>query len=194
VRIEPATGDYEIDRQRHVRARQARIAAEVELLTTPLAKVWELRDERLRALLRHARERSPWHRERLAGLGDDLEALPTMTKQDLMANWDGIVTDPRLTLAAANRHLERTAETGEPSYVLGDYTVVASGGSSGLRTVMALDFEGFLHHHLAYARAGVWRLRRPRQLPPGPAIVAAIYATNPVHVSAALARCFSTHR
>lgn len=193
MRIEPATGDYEIDRQRHVRARQARMAAEVELLTTPLAQVWELRDERLRALLRHARERSPWHRERLAGLGDDLEALPTMTKQDLMANWDGIVTDPRLTLAAANRHLERTAETGEPSYVLGDYTVVASGGSSGLRTVMALDFEGFLHHHLAYARAGVWRLR---QSPPAaePAVVAAIYATNPVHVSAALARCFSTDR
>lgn len=196
---QPATGDYEIDRQRHVRARQARIAAEVALLATPLEKVWELRDRRLRALLSHARERSSWHRERLAGLdletlrGDDLAALPTMTKQDLMANWDGIVTDPRLTLEAANRHLERTAETGEPSYVLGDYTVVASGGSSGLRTVMALDFAGFLHHHLAYARAGVWRLRQSPE-PPGKAVVATIYATNPVHVSAALARCFSTDR
>jgi phenylacetate-CoA ligase len=202
VPIEPATGDYEIDRRRHLRARQARIAAEVELLTAPPAQVLELRDRRLRGLLRHARERSPWHRERLAGLdletlrGEDLQALPTMTKQDLMANWDAIVTDPRLTLEAANRHLERTTETGEPSYVLGEHTVVASGGSSGLRTVMALDFKGFLHHHLAYARAGVWRLRQAPQ-PPGPAlpaIVAAIYAVNPAHISALLARCFSTDR
>jgi hypothetical protein len=59
-----------------------------------------LRDERLRALLRTAVTRSPWHRRRLAGVVDpdtataaDLERLPTMTKADVMEHWDAIVTD-----------------------------------------------------------------------------------------------------
>ena len=51
----------------------------------------------LRALLLHAMEHSPWHRERLSRIDldvvseTDLEALPTMTKTDLMDNFDDIV-------------------------------------------------------------------------------------------------------
>jgi phenylacetate-CoA ligase len=195
-----AGGDYERARRRHLRARQARLGAEVEMLSWPLERLWALRDRRLRALLRHARRRSPWHAARLAGIdldavhGGDLASLPVMTKADLMAGWDGIVTDPRLTLAAANRHLERMAAGGAPSYLLGEVHVVASGGSSGRRAVVAWDFAGFLHHHLAYARVGVWRLRRAGRPAGEPAVVAAIYAVNPVHISAALARCFQTAR
>ncbi len=220
---EPATGDYEVDRQRHVRARRARLGAEAALLTTPLAEVWRLRDERLRRLLRHARARSPWHARRLAGIdldaisGADLSAIPPMTKADLLAHWDEIVTDPRLDLAAANAHLARVAAGGEHSYLLDDYHVVASGGSTGVRAVVAWDFDGFLHHHLAYARVGLWRSRQeeraaahgepcePNQsnepgepsepgTPRQPTAVAAIYAVNPVHISAALGRCFATDR
>jgi len=195
-----ATGNYEIDRRRHLRARQARLAAETEMLTWPLERLWALRDERLRSLLHHARERSPWHAERLAGIdldaitGADLSALPAMTKADLMANWDRIVTDPRLTLEAANRHLERVAATGEMSYVLDEYHVFASGGSTGQRAVLAWDFDGFLHHHLAYSRIGLWRLRRSGRPVDAPGVVATVYAVNPVHISAALARCFATDR
>jgi phenylacetate-coenzyme A ligase PaaK-like adenylate-forming protein len=197
--LPPATGDYEADRQRHVEARRARVASEVELLTWPLPRLWALRDERLRRLLRHARERSPWHAERLAGVdvdtvsGADLAAIPPMTKADLMAHWDRIVTDPRLSLERVEAHLERVA-AGGPAYLLDEYHAVASGGSSGRRAVVVWDFEGFLHHHLAYARVGLWRKRRERPPDPRPTVVAAVYATNPVHVSAALARCFSTDR
>ncbi len=58
------TGDYEIDRQRHVRAFQERLPGEVEKMTWPLERMHALRDERLRALIRTAKERSPWHARR----------------------------------------------------------------------------------------------------------------------------------
>ncbi len=124
-----------------------------------------------------------------------------MTKADLIAHWDEIVTDRRLDLATAEAHLARVAAGGEHSYLLDEYHVVASGGSTGMRAVIAWDFEGFLHHHLAYARVGLWRSRQEPHAaassgaaPRRPTAVAAIYAVNPVHVSAALGRCFATDR
>jgi hypothetical protein len=80
-----------------------------------------LRDQRLRALLRTAKARSPWHAKRLAGVdvdavtGADLAALPTMTKTDVMEHCDEVVTDRRLTLELAEAHLERVAAEG-PAY------------------------------------------------------------------------------
>jgi phenylacetate-CoA ligase len=53
---------------------------------------------RLRALLAHARERSPYYREVLDPQAD-LAAQPTLPKATLMEQWDRIACDPRLTLA-----------------------------------------------------------------------------------------------
>jgi phenylacetate-coenzyme A ligase PaaK-like adenylate-forming protein len=94
------------------------------------------RRDALAATLRAAGKRSAWHRERLDGIDvaavtpDDLSALPTMTKRDLMANWDDVVTDPRLTLASARAHLERVDAEGL-SPLLGEYLVFTSGGTTG---------------------------------------------------------------
>ena len=91
--------------------------------------------------------RSPWHRERLAGVDLDqldemsLRELPSMTKADLMANFDRIVTDDRLSLELVNEHLE-TVTTG--SYLLDDYTAVTSGGSTGERGVFVYDWDGWV--------------------------------------------------
>ena len=55
------------------------------------------RERRLRDLLAVARQRSPWHRDRLTDVDPrgcteaDLRAIPIMTKDDLMANFDRIV-------------------------------------------------------------------------------------------------------
>jgi phenylacetate-CoA ligase len=143
-----ATGsEFDSDRQRHLRAFADRLSVEADRLTWPLERLHRLRDERLRALLRTARERSSWHAKRLAGIdvdavtGADLAAIPAMTKADVMEHWDEIVTDPRLTLELAEAHLERVASDG-PSYLLGEYQVVTTGGSSGRRGVFAWDFEG----------------------------------------------------
>src|SRR4051794_22297471 len=129
-------GEFDWDRQRHLRAFADRLPAEAERLAWPLERLHRLRDERLRALLRTAKARSPWHAERLAGVdvdavtGADLAAIPTMTKTEVMEHWDEIVTDRRLTLELAEAHLERVASDG-PAYLLGEYQVVTTGGSSG---------------------------------------------------------------
>ena len=96
-------GEFDADRQRHLHAFAERLADEAERLTWPLERLHRLRDERLRALVRTAKARSPWHAQRLAGVdvdaltGADLAAIPTMTKTDVMEHWDEIVTDRRLT-------------------------------------------------------------------------------------------------
>ncbi|WP_222598752.1 hypothetical protein, partial [Klebsiella sp. Kps] len=63
---------------------------------------------------------SPWHARRLAHVdpdtltGDDLSIIPVMTKADVMANWDDVVTDRRLTLELAEAHLVQVASGGPP--------------------------------------------------------------------------------
>src|SRR3954467_12575920 len=104
--------EFDSDRQRHLRAFADRLPVEAERLTWPLERVHRLRDERLRALLRAAKARSSWHAGRLGGVdveavpGGDLSGLPTMTKAaDVMAHWDEVVTDRRLSLELATASL-----------------------------------------------------------------------------------------
>jgi phenylacetate-CoA ligase len=88
--------------------------------------------------LAYATEWSPWHARRLSALGvdhdriepDDLGELPTMSKRDLMAHWDDIVTDKRLDLATARAHLARVDAVG-PAALLDEYHVLTTGGSTG---------------------------------------------------------------
>lgn len=90
----------------------------------------------LTSALRHAATHSPFHRERLAGIDiesvvpSDLDALPTMTKGDLMEHWDSVVTDARLTLPAARAHLDRLDVEGFSPFA-GEFLVLTSGGSTG---------------------------------------------------------------
>jgi len=179
---------FDSDRQRHLRAFAERLPVEAERLTWPLERLHHVRDERLRALLRTAKARSPWHARRLADVdadaatGADLAALPTMTKTDVMEHWDEIVTDRRLTLELAEAHLERVASDG-PAYLLGEYQVVTTGGSSGTRGVFPWDFEGWLGFGLARERPTFW-LRRDaggdREV--RRAFVAAAHSTHPTAI------------
>jgi phenylacetate-coenzyme A ligase PaaK-like adenylate-forming protein len=193
--IAPATGKYAIDRLRHVLAFQARLANEEEKLYWPRERLHALRDQRLRALLRTAKERSPWHARRLRHIdpeqvrGDDLSSLPPMTKDDLRENWDEIVTDRRLTLELVNRHLHEVASTG-PAYLLDQYHAVASSGSSGQRTVFVFDFRSWLEARLVMARheMGIARwLGLEGRVYDRLAVVA---APNAVHESGALFQTF----
>src|SRR3954465_5389466 len=149
--------EFAADRQRHRGGVGARLPIAAERRTWPLERLHRLRDERLRALLRTAKARSPWHAKRLAGVdvdavtGADLAAIPTMTKTEVMERWDEMVTDRRLTIELAEAHLERVASDG-PAYLLGEYQVVTTGGSSGRRGVFAWDFEGSLGFGLSRER------------------------------------------
>lgn len=113
-----------------------RVAEAMGRLEWSPAQLADFRREALRDSLAFASERSAWHRPRLAGLdldtvdADDLSSLPTMTKADLMANWDAIVTDPRLDLDGALSHMA-DLDTSGPSFLLDEYHVFATGGSTG---------------------------------------------------------------
>src|SRR5215470_14538796 len=64
--------------------------------------------ERLQATLRHAVSASPYYRETIGHLvarGAPLEVFPVLTKSQLVAEFDRIVTDRRLRLADIERHL-----------------------------------------------------------------------------------------
>jgi phenylacetate-coenzyme A ligase PaaK-like adenylate-forming protein len=97
--------------------------------------------------------RSPFHAERLAGVDpagftlDRLRELPVMTKQDLMTEFDRIVTDPRAHRRAAEAHLARTGD--ELTHLDDEYVVMASGGSSGVRGMFVYDDEGFTSYVLS---------------------------------------------
>ncbi|HEX3206936.1 MAG TPA: hypothetical protein VHQ68_11925, partial [Propionibacteriaceae bacterium] len=63
--------------------------------------------ERVRALLTHAVNRSPYYREVLGADAAErpLAELPTLSKVTLMAEFDRIVTDPQLRLTDLRAHL-----------------------------------------------------------------------------------------
>jgi phenylacetate-CoA ligase len=105
----------------------------------------------LDALVRHVVERSPFYRERYAGLvGDapvELRALPPLDKATLMANLDGALCDPRLR----GRDLRAHLLDDEP--LLGEYRVMASSGSTGtpsLYVYSRADWTGVLALFLRY--------------------------------------------
>jgi phenylacetate-CoA ligase len=147
--------DYESTRQRHRADAMARLPEHLTRLSWSAEQLRAWRTARLRDLAATARERSSWHRARLARIDvgrldeDRLRDLPPMTKADLMANFEAIVTDPRVTLAAANAHV---AGLTRDAYFLDDLHVVASGGSSGVRGVFVWGWDGWADTFLVHLR------------------------------------------
>lgn len=150
-----AMADYEDLRERHAAQYQALLPEHLARLNWSADELRAERERRLRAIISVAKERSPWYRERLAHLDADrlteadLPSIPAMTKEDLMRNFDAIVTDRRLSRASVEAHLDRL--DGNP-YLLDEYRVVASGGSSGTRGVFVYDWNGWLLFFLAFSR------------------------------------------
>lgn len=117
------------------------------------------RTQRLRTLLAHAQQCSPFHAERLSGIDpsrfeiEDLAGLPTMTKAEMMADLDRVFTDRRLTRAVVEEHVATTGV--EPSWLVDDHIVLASGGSSGERGVFVYGCGEIAEYLLGIARRGL---------------------------------------
>jgi phenylacetate-CoA ligase len=147
--------EFEELRAMHTAQYQAAMPGHLERLAWSQGRLRAERERGLRALLRVAKERSPWHQARLAHIDADhateadLASIPPMTKDDMMANFDTVVTDPRLSREMVESHLDALT-TG--SYLLDEYSVVASGGSSGRRGVFVYDWTGWLDCGLIYRR------------------------------------------
>lgn len=149
-----------------------------------------VRVERLRRLVTTAKARSPWHARRLSHIDPttlteaDVERLPTMTKDDLMTNFDEIVTDPELTRARVDEHLSHLVAD---AYLNGTDHAVCSGGSSGRRGAFVFDWDGWIAYGLSSARAIELMLS---MAPAASVRGAAIIGGSAVHSSVAFAQSF----
>jgi phenylacetate-CoA ligase len=115
----------------------------------------------LRALVAHAIEASPFHARRLAGIDADrleleeLARLPVMTKAEMMADFDAVPTDRRITRAAVEAAIAETRH--EPVVIAGGFAALATGGSAGPRGTFVYDAAGFCDFVSCYVRGSVAR-------------------------------------
>src|SRR4051812_45036571 len=129
------------------------------------------RDERLGELRDHARQHSPFYRDR---------AAPLLDKATLLANYDEIVTDPRLTFTRLEDHLEQL-DTDE---LLDGYRVMGTGGTSGQRALFPYAAGEWREVTAAFLRWGPITNRRPK-----PRLrIAAVTTTSSRHMTARLAQ------
>lgn len=183
-----ARAAYEGMRAAHLGAVRASLEDHVARLDWSRHQIEDYQNHRLRALLAYAKERSPFHAQRLGALDPagvsvaDLAALPMMTKQDAQQQWDDIVTAPNLDRERAERIL---AEQHWFSYTAGDQQIFSSGGSSGVRGVYVWDWQFFVS-----AACLAWRTQareeRRRPAHSGPARLAVLEAGVPPHASTPL--------
>jgi phenylacetate-CoA ligase len=189
--------DYEATRQRHVARAKALAPDLFDQLDWPAERLAERRTRMLRELVRTATERSPWYRKRLSGVDVDhldettLPRLPVLTKPELMEHFDDILTDRRLSLAGIDQHLA-TVETG--SYLVGRYTALTSGGSSGQRGVFVYDWDAWAAFWLTCCRTVLRARNSYPDLTARPAVMASVTAAHFSHATAAMARTFSSPR
>jgi phenylacetate-CoA ligase len=173
-------------RARYGEAFAARLPGQIQRLPWDAGRLAAHQRERLRALLACAVERSPFYARRLAGIDPgrfepaDLAGLPVMSKEQMMAGFDELATDRRLTRARAEQHLAASAD--EPSLLSGRYVCLASGGSSGLRGLFVQTIEEFAEFTASILRRLVARLAEVGP-PPGGVPVALVGAASPVHAS-----------
>jgi phenylacetate-CoA ligase len=145
--------------------------------------------DRCRTLLAVAKERSPFHAGRLAGLDpdtfelDDLACLPVMTKAEMMDAFDDVVTDRRLTLAAVEQAIAATAT--EPVPIAGDYVVLTTGGSTGRRGCFAFDPAAFATFGATLMRGAMARAAAATGGPPTGVRIAMVAAASPIHATGA---------
>jgi len=120
------------------------------------------RQSRLTALVRHAREHSPFYREAYRGIpeGDVVPTdLPVVDKRELMRHFDDWVADRAVTRAGVNEFLADRTRIGER--YLGRYTLWKSSGSTGVPAIFVQDdaslgtYDALLAAEVATTRAAV---------------------------------------
>ncbi len=141
------------------------------------------REARLRELLAWAAERSPFHAERLRGIDvthfteAQLSSLAPMTKDDLMSEFDSIVTDPQLTLDVVEHHVEHSPD----SYLCDRFRAVTSSGSSGRRGVFVYDWGEWTTLALMQSRSRLGTVDDASR--PSGAATASLFAGDGAHLS-----------
>jgi phenylacetate-coenzyme A ligase PaaK-like adenylate-forming protein len=107
----------------------------------PPAGLAALQERKLRGLVRLAAERSPFYTRLYQGI--DLERrpltdLPPITKEQVQAHFDEVVTDRRLTLEGVRRFCQESTPGGNPFY-LDEFVALMSSGTTGHRGYYVWD-------------------------------------------------------
>jgi phenylacetate-coenzyme A ligase PaaK-like adenylate-forming protein len=178
----------------------AGMPAHLDRLMWSASRLRDRQRDRLRATLAAAKGGSPFHARRLAGVDPsrfelaDLQDLPVMTKAEMMAQFDDVITHRRLTREAAERALAATAGM-TPRVLPGGYMCIATGGSSGQRGIFAFDaasaaeFCSLIFRNRFAATAARWSADTDGQ--PVPSLnVAMVGAPSAVHGTVWVASMF----
>jgi phenylacetate-coenzyme A ligase PaaK-like adenylate-forming protein len=99
----------------------------------------------------------------------------------MMEDFDRVVTDPRLTLAAAEAALAGSHT--EPQLLFGEYICLASGGSTGRRGVFVFNLATMTEFFSIIMRPLVARMSAGGALPPEGITMAFVAAASPVHAT-----------
>jgi phenylacetate-CoA ligase len=184
-------------RRRHLAYFEELLPGYADRIEWPAERLQNLRTRALRKLLATARDRSPWHQRRLAALDiahvteADLPSLPVMTKADLMDNFDAAVTDRRITREICEHHLLNSAPG---AYLLDEYQVLASGGSSGRRGVFVYSWDAWAICWASMTRYAYRDWASDPALAGVPRVAAVVAAASSAHASAAFRNTFASER
>jgi putative adenylate-forming enzyme len=100
----------------------------------------KLQHQQLLSLVTYAMHHSPFYRELYRNIRTDqqivLNELPTIDKATMMENFDQIVTDPKLKLKELQAHITQLIQD---EYYLGEYRVLTTSGSSGMKGVFVFN-------------------------------------------------------
>jgi len=100
----------------------------------------QFQHQQLLCLVTHAIHHSPFYQELYKNIRTDqcivLNELPIIDKTTMMENFDRFVTDPRLNLTELQAHISQLTRD---EYYLGEYRVVTTAGSSGMRGVFVFN-------------------------------------------------------
>ena len=128
-----------------------------------------------------AADRSPFWAERLAGRDlasfteSDLPSLPVLTRAEMMAEFDRVVTVPGLTLARVRQHLDQSDD--ERGYMDGEYQAIITSGYIGTQAVHVYGWDAFVTFVMQGSR---WTGRRGED---PDAVLAQAFATSTRHES-----------
>ena len=143
----------------------------------PRERLASFQQQRLEQLVRDARERSPFWRNRLPAGRVRLAELPTLDKAQLMESFDDLVADRRLRRDELLAHLDG-ADRDE--LYLDEYRVLATSGSSGRKGLYVYGREGWIGILAQFLRYSDWIGNTPRL----PRLrVAAVGGASPTHMT-----------
>ncbi len=138
------------------------------------------RERRLRELLAHAAEHSPFWRDRLAGhdlanfTEADLPSLPVLSKAEMMAEFDRLVTVPGLTLDRVRHHVDELSGDG---YLDDEYRAIVTSGYTEKPSYHVYGWDSFVTFVMQGSR---WTGRRGED---PDAVLAQCFSGSPKHES-----------